>query len=99
MIPTQHLSALFGSPLNDDEDASSYRRSIGCLLYLQISRPNISFCVHKFSQFLAKSCVEHLVVAHHLLRYLKGTSRQGVMLWASKDFNIKALLILIGDLV
>lgn len=34
------------------EEATSYRRLIGRLLYLQITRPDINFMVHKLSQFL-----------------------------------------------
>ncbi|KAL4010514.1 hypothetical protein IC575_030011 [Cucumis melo] len=91
MVPSLRLSTTSGIAL-DDEDASSYIRLIGRLLYLQISRPNISYCVHKLSQFLAKPHTEHIIAAHHLLRYLKGTSGQGIMLWASKEFNIKVFV-------
>ena len=60
------LTATAGIPLNLD-DASSYRRLIGRLLYLQISRPDVSFAVHKLSQYVAKPYTEHLSAAHHLL--------------------------------
>ncbi|XP_022149023.1 uncharacterized protein LOC111017543 [Momordica charantia] len=51
-------------------DASIYRRLIGCLLYLIISRPDISFAVNKLSQFVSRPCKIHLAAVYHLLRYL-----------------------------
>lgn len=42
-----HLSASDGDIL---ADASQYRRLIGRLLYLNLSRPDIMYAVHKLSQ-------------------------------------------------
>ena len=68
MDPKLSLSADVGDLLTD---ISQYRRLIGRLLYLTLSQPDITFFVHKLSQFLAKPRVPHLKAAHHLLRYLK----------------------------
>ena len=48
-------------------DFSQYRRLIGRLLYLTLSRLDISFAVHKLSQFIAQPQITHLQVVHHLL--------------------------------
>ncbi|KAL5551557.1 hypothetical protein UlMin_001733 [Ulmus minor] len=45
------------------ENPSSYRRIIGKLLYLTITRLDISFSVNRLSQFLANPRVPHLKVA------------------------------------
>lgn len=91
MVSGSRLSTHSGTPLYSDE-ASNYQRLIGRLLYLQISRPDISFLVHKLSHFLAKPCSEHLKAAHHLLRYLKGTSGQGILLQSTNTFQLKAFV-------
>lgn len=55
-----------------------------------LSRLDISFVVHKLSQLVAKSRVPHLQVVHVLLRDLKGSSGQGVLLPTALSFQIKA---------
>jgi hypothetical protein len=54
-------------------DAMLYRQIIGSLMYLTNTRPNICFSINTLSQFLVKSRHVHLVVAKHVMRYLKGT--------------------------
>ena len=46
---------------------------IGSLMYLINMRPNICFAVNTLSQFLTDPRNVHLIVAKHILRYLKGT--------------------------
>lgn len=70
MDPNLKLSKNDGTPLAHEE-STNYRRLIGRLLYLQISRPDFCFAVHKLSQFLQTPTTAHLRAAHHLLRYLK----------------------------
>lgn len=60
------------------DDPSKYRRLIGRLLYLCITRPDITFAVHKLSQFVSKPCEDHWQVAEKILRYLKGTPGHGL---------------------
>ncbi|XP_022888908.1 uncharacterized protein LOC111404314 [Olea europaea var. sylvestris] len=71
-------------------DASSFRRLIGRLLYLTISRPDITFAVHKLSQFVAQPRKPHLEVAHHLLQYLKASPGQGLLFSANSSLQIRA---------
>lgn len=70
MDPTVKLNASDGVVLTD---STSYRRLIGRLLYLAISRPDIVFAVHKLSQYVACPRQPHLAATHHLLRYLKNS--------------------------
>lgn len=71
-------------------DASVYRRLVGRLLYLTISQPDITFAVHKLSQFISKPSKSHLAAAYHLLRYLKNAPGQGIFLPASSSFQLRA---------
>ena len=47
-------------------------------MYLRNTRPNICFAVNTLSQFLTDLRQVHLVVAKHILRYLKGTFDYGL---------------------
>lgn len=72
------------------EDNSQYRSLIGRLLYLTITRPDISFAVHKLSQFIAHPRSPHLKAVHHLLRYLKRTPGQGMFFPKTDSIQLKA---------
>ncbi|XP_022873600.1 uncharacterized protein LOC111392479 [Olea europaea var. sylvestris] len=75
MDPKVILSSLDGELLSD---ASQYRRLIGRLIYLTLTRLDITFAVHKLSQFMSQPRLPHLKAVHHLLRYLKGSPGQGL---------------------
>ncbi|CAM8956599.1 unnamed protein product [Rhodiola kirilowii] len=53
------------------EDPTSYRKLVGKLIYLNVTRPDIAFSVHILSQFLAAPTEEHLQAAHRVLRFIK----------------------------
>lgn len=59
-------------------DARQYRELIGRLLYLTITRPDITFVVNRLSQFLSCPTDVHLQAAHHILKYLKSNPGQGL---------------------
>ncbi|XP_057734027.1 uncharacterized mitochondrial protein AtMg00810-like [Arachis stenosperma] len=81
------MSASDGDPLHDP---STYRRIIGRLIYLTISRPNITYAVSTLSQFLSKPTFTHLTALHHLLRYLKGSVGQGLLFSAKSELRLIA---------
>lgn len=60
------------------EDPSVYRKFVGKLLYLTVSRPDIAYVVHHLSQFLQAPRVPHMLAVQRVLRYLKGTPFQGL---------------------
>ena len=60
------------------EEPSKYRRLIGRLLYLFITRPDVTFEVHKLSQYVSKPCEDHWLAAEKILRYIKGTPGHGL---------------------
>lgn len=85
--PTLLMSSDTGKPL---EDITSYRELIGRLLYLTITRPDITFAVHRLSQFLSAPTDVHLKAAHHVLRYLKSNPGQGLFYAADTDLCLNA---------
>lgn len=88
-----HMDPLVRLRANDSKpllDPSAYRRLVGRLLYLTISRSDITFVVHRLSQFISQSCKLHLTTATYLLRYLKTSLGQGVFLFVSSSYQLRA---------
>nr|XP_016475818.1 PREDICTED: uncharacterized mitochondrial protein AtMg00810-like [Nicotiana tabacum] len=61
-------------------DATPYQKLIGKLLYLAITRPDINFVVHVLSQFMQQPKASHWEATLRLVRYLMGSSGQGILL-------------------
>jgi hypothetical protein len=59
-------------------DPSSFRRLVGRLIYLTISRPNIVFPVNLLSQFMHQPRQSHYNVVVRVFRYLKASPGQGL---------------------
>ena len=71
-------------------DAGMYRRLIGRLLFLTISRPYITYSIHRLSQFMSKPREPHLKAAYRAIQYLKGSSGQGLLFSTQFSLHIKA---------
>jgi hypothetical protein len=71
-------------------DATHFRRIIGALQYLNLTRPDLSFAINKLSQFMHKPTALHLQHLKRLLRYLKNTINFGIMLQQSSTINLLA---------
>ncbi|OMO78632.1 Integrase, catalytic core [Corchorus capsularis] len=69
-----HKLAVDDSALLDDPGA--YRRLVGRLIYLTITRPEICYSVHILSQFMHQPRHGHWVAALRVLRYLKSAPGQ-----------------------
>ncbi|XP_050920167.1 secreted RxLR effector protein 161-like [Lathyrus oleraceus] len=63
----------------DDVDATTFKQLVGSLRYLCNTRPNICYSVGMVSMFMSKSKWSHYQTAVKILRYIKGTSRYGVL--------------------
>lgn len=59
------LTPTDGEPLSDP---TQYRRLIGRLLYLTVTRPDIQYAVNTLSQFMQSPRTSHLDVATRILR-------------------------------
>lgn len=71
-------------------DPSSYRRLIGRMIYLTITRPDLSFFVQKLSQFLAAPRDTHMVAAKKILQYVKRAPGQGIFFPGNLKLQLKA---------
>ena len=87
MLPKLNLRSDEGDLL---PDVAAYRRLIGGLLYLNLSRPDIMFTVHKLSHFVACPRLPHLKAAHRLLRYLISHPGQGIFFSSTHSLQVKA---------
>ncbi|XP_056688715.1 uncharacterized mitochondrial protein AtMg00810-like [Spinacia oleracea] len=67
-----------------------YQRLLGRLIYLTITRPNISFTVQLLSQFMHQPTSVHMQVAKRLLRYIAGTFNQGILLASTSTSTLTA---------
>ncbi|KAJ4760696.1 Retroelement pol polyprotein-like [Rhynchospora pubera] len=82
----QLLNAI-GPPMDDPE---RYRRIVGRLIYLTITRPELCYSVHVLAQFMQAPLQAHYDAAIRVLRYLKGNPGQGVVLRADSDLRLYA---------
>ena len=70
-----HLTPSGGKLLSNP---SIYRRLVGSLVYLTVTRPDISYAVHQVSQYLFTQRSIHYAVVLLILRYLKSTLFHGL---------------------
>lgn len=81
------LTAEMGDPL---PDPSTYQRLISKLIYLTITRPDISFSVQILTQYMQRPTTVHIQNAKRLLRYISGTVTQGILLTSTTAAQLTA---------
>ncbi|EOY05030.1 Cysteine-rich RLK (RECEPTOR-like protein kinase) 8 [Theobroma cacao] len=87
-IDQQHKLASDTGPLCSNPEL--YRRLVGRLLYLTITRPDISYVVHLLSQFMHNPRQLHLNAVFCVLRYLKNAPGQGLLLPSNNSLSLRA---------
>jgi hypothetical protein len=60
-------------------DPTRFRRIVGSLIYLTITRPDLRYPVGVISQYMARPTEEHLQSALRILRYVSGTKDRGLI--------------------
>ena len=73
---------------NDLEDMTMYRQLVGSLIYLTLTRPDISYPVGVVSRYMSKPKKPHLDAVKHILRYVKGTINFGIMYKKTIDCQV-----------
>ena len=71
-------------------DPSSYRTIIGKLNFLTHTRPDLSYTVQVLSQFMQSPRTSHFIALEHTLRYLAGSSGQGILLQGNASLSLQA---------
>ncbi|XP_077221768.1 uncharacterized protein LOC143855510 [Tasmannia lanceolata] len=61
------------------EDPGRYRRLVGKLIYLTVTRSDISYAVGVFSQYMSSPRTSHWAAVIQILKYLKGAPGKGLM--------------------
>nr|GEW11527.1 hypothetical protein [Tanacetum cinerariifolium] len=74
-------------------NVTSYQRLVGKLIYLTLTRPDISYVVHCLSQYMHAPLKSHFDIALRLLKYLKLAPGFGVQFVKRRSvFDIKSFL-------
>lgn len=83
------------SPLLDTPEV--YRKLVGRLLYLNLTRPDVTYGVQQLSQFVSKPAAQHMSAAMHVVEYLKGCPSLGIFFPNTQNLVVSAYVMQIGD--
>ena len=72
------------------EDAGLYRRLVGKLIYLTVTRPDISYAVSVLSQFMQAPRAIHLEGVYRVLAYIKRAPGKGLLYRRHGHLRIEA---------
>jgi len=70
------------------EDVTMYQKMVGSLIYLTLTRPDISYSVGVVSRYMSNPKKPHLDAVRRILRYIKGTINFGILYKKIKDYQI-----------
>jgi hypothetical protein len=71
------------------ENVNVYRSMVGSLIYLTITRPDLSYAVGLVSQFMQQPTKPHLECIRRILRYVKATLNYGLFYKADLDIELE----------
>ena len=71
-------------------DPSYYRMIVGKLNYLTNTRPDLAYAAQTLSQFMQSPRTSHLQALEHVLKYIKGTVSQGLLIQGSNQVVLQA---------
>lgn len=82
-----HFTTTDGTP---HPDPTLYRNIIGKINFLINTRPDLSYAAQTLSQFMQNPTTVHMAAVQHILRYIKGSLGQGILLRGSDQLTIHA---------
>ncbi|XP_021761150.1 uncharacterized protein LOC110725982 [Chenopodium quinoa] len=86
MVRNHKLALAEGKEFADGE---RYRRLIGRLIYLVVTRPDLAYSVHILSQFMQCPKEEYWEAALRVVRYLKKCLGQGILLRSDSAIQLE----------
>ncbi|CAL8092647.1 unnamed protein product [Prunus armeniaca] len=72
------------------EDPTTYRNLVGSLIYLTITRPDISYVVHTISKFMQAPRRHHLFAVRRIIRYILGTPSRVLFFPTGSSLQLQA---------
>ena len=72
------------------KDPGVYRKLIGRLLYLTITRPYVAFSVQLLSQFMHSPKTSHMDASMRVVRYIKQSPGLGIFMTSAVDNQLRA---------
>ena len=72
------------------KDLCIYQHLVGQLIYLTITRPDITYSVHILSRFMHEPYQPHMAAALRVFRYLKSAPGQALLLHSNNSLHLKA---------
>ncbi|MED6160795.1 hypothetical protein PIB30_118207 [Stylosanthes scabra] len=89
-MPTPMISSLklYQGDSKPCEDPRQYRSIVGALQYLTTTRPDLAYSVNKVSQFMHNSTLNQWKAVKRILRYVKGTVREGLVFTKNTNYRI-----------
>ncbi|KAJ3704067.1 hypothetical protein LUZ61_007772 [Rhynchospora tenuis] len=88
MTPLEQNHNLGKATGDQMKDPEKYRRLVGKLIYLTITRPELCYAVHTLAQFMHTPIQTHYDAALRVVRYLKKNPGQGIVLRAVSDLQL-----------
>ncbi|XP_071712848.1 uncharacterized mitochondrial protein AtMg00810-like [Rutidosis leptorrhynchoides] len=71
---------------------TEYQKLIGKLIYLTLTRSDISYTVQCISQYMHAPLTSHLKIALRLLRYLKTAPEKGILFSKCENLSLNTLV-------
>ncbi|MDM1715268.1 hypothetical protein HX137_32195, partial [Pseudomonas sp. 165] len=70
------------------DDVTMYRKMVGSLIYLTITRPDLSYAVDLVSQFMQSPRKPHLDAVRRIMRYVKASAHYGLFYAHGRDLDV-----------
>ncbi|KAG7552461.1 Integrase catalytic core [Arabidopsis thaliana x Arabidopsis arenosa] len=88
--PLEQNHKFLASTSKPFESPDQYRRLVGRLVYLTHTWPELSYAVNILAEFMQVPLIDHWEAAQRLVRYLKSSPGQGIVLSSTAPLQVNA---------